>query len=352
MKAERLILAGSWLMAASLVLLAFYLGWRAKSTAAASLSSPEPIPSVVSDQPVVREEAVLPGVNIHSSPRTISRRVAMHTIIPNRPREEVIEYTVAMGDSVFAIAKNFNLKPETVLWANYDLLQDSPDQLSIGMVLKIPPVNGVYYQWQEGDTLEKVAGQFKASVEDILSWPGNQIDLTNPVIQPGQWVMIPNGQREFRSWIVPQIARGKAGVSPTVYGSGACSGSYEGAYGTGSFIWPVASRVLSGNDYWSGHLGIDLAAGMGDPVYASDSGVVVFAGWAVGGYGNMVMIDHGNGYQTVYAHLSSVGVRCGQSVYQGGYIGATGSTGNSTGTHLHFEIRIWGQFINPWYVLP
>ncbi len=123
--------------------------------------------------------------------------------------------------------------------------------------------------------------------------------------------MLPNGEREFRSWIVPQIARGAAGVSKSVYGPGACEGSYEGAYGTGGFIWPTASHVLSGNDFWSGHLG-----------------------------------------QTVYAHLSSVGVSCGQSVYQGGYIGGSGSTGNSTGTHLHFEVRLSGAFVNPWHVLP
>ena len=164
--------------------------------------------------------------------------------------------------------------------------------------------------------------------------------------------MIPGGQREFRSWFVPQIARGNAGVSKAVYGPGACEGSYEGLYGTGGFIWPTANHVLSGNDFWSGHLGIDIAAFVGDAVYASDSGVVVFAGWSTGGYGYMIMIDHGNGYQTVYAHLSSVQVGCGQSVYQGEYIGAAGSTGNSTGPHLHFEIRLWGQFVNPWYVLP
>jgi len=90
----------------------------------------------------------------------------------------------------------------------------------------------------------------------------------------------------------------------------------------------------------------------GQTVYASDSGVVVYAGGISGGYGNMVMIDHGNGYATLYAHLSAISVRCGQSVYQGGPIGAAGSTGNSTGPHLHFEVRYFGGFINPRFVLP
>jgi len=101
-----------------------------------------------------------------------------------------------------------------------------------------------------------------------------------------------------------------------------------------------------------GHLGIDIAAGEGAGIYAADSGVVVFSGWANGGYGNMVMIDHGNGYQTVYAHLSSVSAGCGQSVSQGQTIAYSGSTGNSTGAHLHFEVRYLGGFVSPWYVLP
>jgi murein DD-endopeptidase MepM/ murein hydrolase activator NlpD len=151
---------------------------------------------------------------------------------------------------------------------------------------------------------------------------------------------------------VPTIARTNSGVLKSVLGPGACEGDYSGAYGSGSFAWPTASHVLSGNDYWSGHLGIDIAGYLGDGIFAADAGVVVFAGWANGGYGYMVMIDHGNGYQTLYAHMSVVAATCGQSVYSGTYIGAIGSTGNSTGPHLHFEVRYMGGFISPWYVLP
>jgi len=351
-KSERFIVTGFWLIAASLVLLVVYLGWRVKGTAAAT-----PIPTIeeVRASPTISAEnlaAEMPAFELSSKLHFIRRETTINTIIPSRPREEAVEYTVEKGDSVFGIAKKFNIKPETVLWANEDQLNDSPDMLSPGMVLKIPPVDGVYYQWKENDTLTSVADQFKAKVDDILNWPGNKMDLTNPEVKVDEWVMVPGGEREFRTWIVPQIARDKSGVSKSVYGPGACAGNYDGAYGTGWFAWPSASHVLSGNDFWSGHLGIDIAAFTGDPVYASDSGVIVFAGWSTGGYGYMVMIDHGNGYQTVYGHLSAVGVSCGQSVYQGNYIGSAGSTGNSTGSHLHFEIRLWGQFINPWYVLP
>jgi len=351
---ERFTLIGLWMIACSLVLVALYLGWREanRNTAAASVA-PQATVRVVLDTPTPVVLSVdLPAFDAGIASLSISRRLSIHTTIPDRPSQEVAEYTVEQGDSVFSIAKGYNIKPETVLWANYDQLKDSPDMLTPGMKLKIPPINGVYYQWQTGDTLQAVANTFGSKVDDILGWPGNQIDLTDPKVAAGTWVMIPNGHREFKAWFVPQIARGQAGVSKSVYGPGACEGSYEGVYGSGGFIWPSANHYLSGNDFWSGHLGIDIAGGLGDAVYASDSGVVVFSGWSVGGYGNMIMIDHGNGYQTVYGHLSQVNVGCGQSVYQGGYIGAIGSTGNSTGAHLHFEIRLYGQFVDPWYVLP
>jgi hypothetical protein len=295
----------------------------------------------------------MPSVAQDASTQAISRLTLLHTIIPERPRQEVITYTVSLGDSVFGIAKDHKIEPETVLWANYDQLKDSPDMLSPNMQLRIPPLDGVYYQWKEGDTPESVATAFKAKVDDILNWPGNKLDLTNPQIKPGEWVMIPGGQREFQQWVMPVIPRGQAGVAKSVYGAGACPGGYTGgAFGSGFFVWPTANHTLSGNDYFSGHLGIDIAAGVGDPIYAADSGVIVFAGWSSQGYGYMIMIDHGDGYQTLYAHLSKVSVYCGQDVYQGGYIGATGNSGNSTGSHLHFEVRYMGGFVSPWYVLP
>jgi murein DD-endopeptidase MepM/ murein hydrolase activator NlpD len=303
-------------------------------------------------QPGIIEASQIPFYDNATTDFGIYRRTGLHTNIPTRPRTKTIEYTVATGDSVFGIAQSFNLEPETILWANYDQLNDSPDMLNPGMTLNVPPVNGVFYQWQEGDTIESVAAKFEADVHEILGWEGNQFDLTNPQVEPGQWVMVPNGHREFRQWLVPTIARANSGVSKSVLGVGACEGNYDGAYGSGAFSWPAASHVLSGNDYWSGHLGIDIAGAIGDGVFASDAGVIVFAGWANGGYGYMVMIDHGNGYQSLYAHLSSYNISCGQSVFSGSYIGAVGSTGNSTGSHLHFEVRYLGGFLSPWYVLP
>lgn len=350
---ERLILIGVWLVTISVVLLMVYFWLQRIKPEDTQPANEPPVTQVVRAASTPQlDKSKLPAYEPGQPGISLSRQAFFHTIIPNRPRQDVSEYTVVAGDSVFGIAKKFNIQPETVLWANYDQLQDSPHELSIGMALNIPPIDGVYYQWQENDTFESVAAEFEASLKDIMNWPGNRLDLVNPEVKLEQWVMIPGGQREFKTWVVPQIARDKAGVSKSVYGPGACEGSYDGAYGTGGFIWPTVTRTLSGNDYWSGHLAIDIAASVGDPIFASDSGVIVFAGWAGGGYGNIIMLDHGNGYQTVYAHLNDVYVGCGQSVNQGNVIGAAGNTGNSTGPHLHFEIRIWGQYVNPWYVLP
>lgn len=298
------------------------------------------------------ENLSIPAFDVPDFQPAVYRKASLRTIIPTRERDEITIYTVEQGDSIFGIAKSFDISPETVLWANYDVLNDDPHMIEIGLDLKIPPTNGVYYQVQEGDTIESVASKFKADPDDILTWPGNHLDIVEPVLEPGTYIMVPGGQREFRQWVVPTIARGRAGVNTTIIGPGSCDTSAGGAFGTGSFVWPAGNHYLSGNDYWSGHLAIDIAAGMGAPVYATDSGLVVYAGAIGGGYGNMVMIDHGNGFQSLYAHLSQINVRCGQSVYQGNMIGLAGSTGNSTGPHLHFEIRYFGAFVNPWQVLP
>lgn len=282
----------------------------------------------------------------------VNRDVNLFTVIPNDVRSIVVRYTVQPGDSVFGIADQFGLQPETILWGNYEVLNDDPHMLRPGQELNILPLDGVYYQWEAGDTLAGVADRFQVDPREISGWPGNQLDPLQPQISAGDWVVIPGGEREFQQWFVPTIARGRAGVG-TAFGPGGCTGDFTGgAVGTGGFIWPTANHTLSGNDYWSGHLAIDLAAGTGAPVWASDSGVVVFSGWAYGGYGIMVMIDHGNGWQTVYAHLSQSTVDCGASVSQGQQIGLAGSTGNSTGPHLHFEIRLNSGFVNPFFVLP
>lgn len=293
--------------------------------------------------------ASMPYFEITNDDFYLVRFPETRTIAPTRPRSQPIEYEVLSGDAVFSIAQKFNISPETLLWSNFAVLRDDPHSLDIGQILRIPPTNGILYEWKEGDTIEVIAVQFKASADDILNWVGNDLDLTNPEIEPGALVMIPGGQREFQQWVVPTYAVGRSGTTSL---PGGCEISGPVVFGSGWFNWPADNRYLSGNDYWSGHLAIDIAAAGGAPVYAADSGVVVFAGWNSSGYGNVIMIDHLNGYHTLYAHLSSINVSCGSNVIQGNIIGRAGSTGNSTGPHLHFEVRYFGGFINPWTVLP
>ncbi|MBK9923759.1 MAG: peptidoglycan DD-metalloendopeptidase family protein [Anaerolineales bacterium] len=317
--------------------------WR-KSTSTPLASEVLPTAAPDKKQPDVQ----MPVLGAPEASLFVGRQIQLKTNVPaSKPRYKPVEYRVSSGDSLFAIAKSYTLEPETILWANYDVLQDDPHSLKPGQVLKVPPADGIYYQWKENDTLDSVAKEFKANVDDILNYPGNDIDLADPKVDSGSWVMIPGGQREFQQWLEPTVARGASGTSST--SQNACGG---GAVGSGGFVWPADSHTLSGNDFWSGHLGIDIAAGEGAPVYAADSGVVTVAGWSNFGYGNMIQIDHGNGYSTLYAHLSSIGVGVCSSVSAGQWIGAAGNTGNSQGAHLHFEVRQGGGFINPWFVLP
>jgi Peptidase family M23/LysM domain len=309
-----------------------------------------PAPDV--ETPSQSVEVALPAFVVNDGGSFVSRHTEPRTDIRQRSRVEVLRYTVQDGDSVFGIANRFDIEPETVLWGNFETLEDNPSMLRPGQELNILPIDGTYHQWKAGDSLASVADFFGVEVSNIVDWPGNGLDPDAPEAEDGAWLVVPDGKRAFKTWFVPTIARGRAGVG-MAFGPGGCSGDYSsGAVGSGGFIWPSANHYVSGNEYWSGHLGIDIAAGTGETVWAADTGVVVFAGWATTGYGNMVMIDHGNGWQTVYGHLTSVRVGCGESVSQGLSIGAAGSTGNSTGPHLHFETRFESGFVNPWFVLP
>lgn len=283
----------------------------------------------------------------------IYRATNPHTEIPVTGRKEAVTYTVEMGDSLFGISKQFDVKPETVFWANYDALNGSPDMIAPGIDLLIPPSDGVYYKWKEGDTLQSIADKFYASTDAILEAPINRLDLTNPVVEPDSYILIPGGKREAIQWFQGAIPRGSASTLAKLFGDGGCDTSAGGAGGDGSFGWPMNGAVLTGNDYIVGvHQGIDIGSVVDSQVYAADSGLVVYSGWANGGYGYTIMIDHNNGFQTLYAHLSAISVSCGVSVGQGSAIGIYGSTGNSTGPHLHFEVRYLGLNDNPHNYLP
>jgi len=348
------------LLALASVGTAVYLGWGRLRQAQANPVADDGGPPILERQDIDQTAAAI-SQSVTLLPLTtqpsfagegIVRIAQMDTIIPQRPRVEVITYTVQTGDSLFSIAEQFSLKPETLLWGNYEVLEDNPHLLKPGQVLNILPVDGTYYQWSEGDSLERVAVFFGVDVQAIVAFPGNQIDLTNlnssnAGIEPGTWLMVQGGKRAIKDWGPPAISRSNP-ASARYYGSGHCGEIYEGAVGSGYFIWPTAERTVSGYTYDPAvHPAIDITGQIGNAVFSADSGVVVYAGWSNFGYGYLVVIDHGNGWQTAYAHLSAVSVGCGQSVLRGSVIGAVGSTGNSTGAHLHFELVYNGVKVNP-----
>ncbi|MEN8241693.1 MAG: M23 family metallopeptidase [Chloroflexota bacterium] len=282
----------------------------------------------------------------------IDRQAEPLTVIPSRPRTDVSLYEVQAGDNLFTIAEQFGISPETILWSNYDTLLDNPATLQIGMTLHILPVDGVYYRYNAGESLTSISIALRTEVEKIIEYPGNgldpyETDPDDPPIPDGTWLIIPDGERELADWGPPAISRSNP-ASAAYYGGGHCGAIYEGPVGSLNFIWPTPATYLSGYHYSPGiHEAIDIGGNEGNAIWAVDTGVVVYAGWSEYGYGNMVVIDHGSGWQSAYAHLQYFYVGCGEAVYQGATIGALGNTGNSSGAHLHFELRGPGGRVNP-----
>ena len=354
---ESILRIGSSLLSLVMVLVVIWLVQfffdQASSTPLNAGAAPEPTPTA--------------SVSIETVPLSASLdyegipRIAQpSTIIPSRPRQETVQYTVQEGDTVFGIAEKYGLQPETILWGNYFTLLDDPHNLSPGQELDILPVDGTLYEWQAGDGLNGVAKFFGVEPEIIINYPGNNLtqetlgDYTNPNIQPGTSLIIPGGRREFVSWSAPiGVTRDNPALA-RVLGPGACEPISGGAVGYGTFVWPTQKHYLSGFDYSpkSNHWGIDLAGHLGEGIFAVDAGVIVYSGWNNYGYGNMIIVDHGNGWQSLYAHMSETYRYCGQSVGQGEAIGAIGSTGRSSGPHLHFELMSPGYKVNPWDFLP
>jgi murein DD-endopeptidase MepM/ murein hydrolase activator NlpD len=201
-------------------------------------------------------------------------------------------------------------------------------------VVTILPIDGVYHKVTAGETLESIAAKYKVSPEVIARCEYNNLKPPDYAITEGMYLIVPGGEKPY----VPKVVTSYTGSVP------------EGARGTGRFQWPVLGTITQG--YWYGHRAIDIGAPAGSAVLASDGGFVSFAGWTNVGYGYLIVIDHANGFATYYAHLSGIYVAEGQSVARGDVIGAVGSTGWSSGPHLHFEVRYYGEQQNPRAYLP
>ena len=307
----------------------------------------------------VDDRLILPAYSGVSAFSGIARVNDLHTFIPNKSRFQVQNYTVVVGDNLFNIAAKFGLKPTTILWGNFYTLNDNPDNMQPGEVIKILPVDGVLYNWHQEDGLNKVSETFRVSPEDIINWPGNNLspetigDYAKPNIPVGTELVVPGGTREFVSWQAPTIRRNDPATS-RVLGAGRCAPIDSGPIGNGVFVWPTTEHRISGYEFNPPiHWGIDIGGKLGNPIFAMEAGVVVYAGENDWGYGILVIIDHGDGWQSLYGHLSALNVQCGDYITQGGQvIGYMGSTGKSSGPHLHFEMSLNGNRANPHKYLP
>ena len=276
-----------------------------------------PAPIDLSDVPVQTDSSLYPVLN----PLTYEGPRPAHT--------NLISYTVVRNDTPFDLALRFEIDEATLLGCNPQLSEES-SLMRVGDVLIICPEDGVLHDVRQGDSLESIAALYAIPEEDIIAYAPNNLEFPYR-LYPETQVFVPGAVREVFVWTPPDPPRNA--------GSSSASGSAYADLGTRTYIWPVVGRNIS--QYYSYfHQGLDIALPSGNAVYASDTGTVSYAGWNSTGYGYLVVINHGRGISTYYAHLSNIYVYVGQVVGQGDVVAASGNTGNSSGPHIHFEIRL------------
>lgn len=280
--------------------------------------------------------AVLPsGVLQSVSDYTLSFSTTQSKEVADFRGGEIISHEVKQGETIASIASLYGLKPNTVIWLNG--LDASKPLIKPGQILKILPVDGVLHKVKKGETITSIAkiyGLDGAQAQGIVNYPFNTfVNDETFQLAVGQDLVVPDG-------VMPREAEGQA---PSVAAQLTPNAGTVAANGT--FIWPAAGSITQGFKFY--HKAIDIANHDGGSILAADSGTVVQAGWDFTGYGNHIALDHGNGYVTLYAHLSLIQVQIGQTVRRGDVIGQMGSTGRSTGTHLHFEVRHGGVNEDP-----
>ncbi|HVM90362.1 MAG TPA: M23 family metallopeptidase [Verrucomicrobiae bacterium] len=282
--------------------------------------------------------ALLPGADQTASAPTTDIQVE---------RTKTEYYTVQPGDVISVIASRFGVTIGTVLYANN---LTSRSVIKPGLTLKIPPVSGILHTVAKGDTLQKIANAYDANLNDILAF--NHLE-SGDKLNPGDELMVPGGTPPA------PVSRPVATASSNNNASTASSAPTtnipsahpaappsSSANTTAKFLWPSDLHVINQYYGWQ-HTGVDIDGDYTNPIYAAADGVVEEAGWNAGGYGLMVLIDHGNGNKTRYGHASKLFVKTGDTVKRGQVIGMIGTTGRSTGTHLHFEVYINNKRVNP-----
>ncbi|MEK7188294.1 MAG: M23 family metallopeptidase [Patescibacteria group bacterium] len=258
------------------------------------------------------------------------------TLISEHGRDKIFEYEIKEGDSVSSISQKFDISEDTIRWQNN---LKSKETIKAGQKLEILPITGVSHKVQKGDTVYSISKKYDSVPQAVVDFPYNTFtNYETFELAIGQVIIVPDGIKPAEILWNP-IARVRQ-ITPD-------AGTVTAL---GIFVWP-ANGSITQNFVWY-HKGVDIANKSTPAVLAADSGQVTLAGWPDGsGYGNRVIIDHGNGYKTLYAHLSRVFVTQGQTVNRGDRIGQMGNTGRSTGPHLHFEVIKDGVHINPLSIL-
>lgn len=290
--------------------------------------------------------SVLPGSELPGAPGQV---------LAERTKTET--YTVEAGDTISTIASKFGVNIGTILWANNLTARST---IKPGATLRIPPVSGVLYMVQKGDTVARIAAKFKTDADSIISF--NKLSGEG-ALHVGEELVIPGGTPPQNA---PIVAKNPSNLRPDVPISriaGKATDIYQELTGKndvrpkpadetnatvakGKLLWPTALHVINQYYGWQ-HTGVDIDGDYTDPIYASDDGTVTKAGWNSGGYGLMILIDHGNGLVTRYGHASKLYVKEGDTVKRGEVIAMVGTTGRSTGTHLHYEVYVNGKRVNP-----
>lgn len=251
-----------------------------------------------------------------------------------RPRDGIIDYIVQAGDSVSTIAANFGISVNTILWENdlnaYSLIRP-------GNKLVILPMSGVAYKVARGDTLATIASKYGVDADTIMET--NKL-ASAEMLSAGQKLIIPGGKKTYYA-----SSRPSSNISATSFLKDLLKPQNLRSTASNKLAWPTVGARITQYFSWR-HYAVDIANKRGTPVYACDAGVVEVAGWGTG-YGNQIVIDHGGGRKSRYGHLSKFYVSKGEVVKKGEAIAAMGSTGRSTGPHVHFEYIINGIKYNP-----
>lgn len=244
-----------------------------------------------------------------------------------RPRDSIISYKVADGDTLSKIAEKFDVSVDSLKWANPAIKEE---KLTVNQEIAIPPVTGLVLKVKKGETIYSIAKQYKTEAQKILNYPFNDFaDLDTFALVAGQTLVVPDGiMPEAQPVYSPQMIA-QVGIVP----------------GTGQFMWPTQGAITQRPVSY--HMAVDIANNTLPAIMSADGGKVIYVEYGRYGYGHHVIVDHGNGYQTLYGHMSEIFVSPGQGVSKGSVIGKMGSTGRSSGPHLHFEVRQNGVLLNP-----